>query len=137
MDKNKLDDKQMISLFKVLTNFSYDSYIGEVLQNATQKMSLNNNVLDAFFAVIKSMSYNSEMEKAVLMFMEKPNLSDYAISAILKSATLFSYDSSKVKILKSVKKHIKGKPSLKAQFKLAVKGISSDSEYRKLMNGID
>jgi len=82
------------------------------------------------------MSYDSEMEKVITNFLEKPNLTDYAFSAVLKSVGLLSYDSSKVKILKSVKKYVNGKPALQLQFKEAVKEISSDSEYRNLMNEI-
>ena len=104
---------------------------------AIPKMSLNNNVVDAFFATVKSMSYDSEMEKVITELLDKPNLTDYAISAILKSVSLLSYDSSKVRILKTVKKYVNGKPALESQFKIAVKEIRSDSEYRNLMDDID
>ena len=137
LDRNKLSDQQMIGLFEVLTHFSYDSYQREVLLQAIPKMTLNNQVVDAFFATVKSMSYDSEMERVIINLVENRNLTDYAVSSVLKASKLLSYDSSKVRVLKSVKKYVSNSPELKAEFKLAVKGINSDSEYRNLMDEMD
>lgn len=137
IDKAKLDDEQIIDLLKVLTHFSYDSYQSKVILQLVPKISLNKQIIDAFFATVKTMSYDSEMEKVILSLVENRNLTDYAVSSVIKSVRLLSYDSSKARVLKSVIKYINNNPELKSEFKMAAKAISSDSEYRSLIDDMD
>ncbi len=133
IEKNRLNNNYILSFFKVAKSLDYDSYKNDVLLKLITAMGSDSTMVDNLFEVIHTMNYDSYREKIIQKLLQKPNISDYELSWIIKSVWWLDYDSAKVTILKEVKKYIQGKPKLIEQFKLAVKTINSDTEYRKLM----
>jgi hypothetical protein len=90
--------------------------------------------LDAFFSTLISISSDAEKSRVLMECLEKDSLTKEAISYILNATTKISSNTEKGRILRSAIELIpENDEDLRNQFIETAKTISSDSEYRRVM----
>ena len=106
-----------------------------MLRRSIPQLSMKKEELDPFFDAVNSISSDSEKSRIIMELLEIDPLTGETISYILESTGKISSNTEKGRILRTAIEQIpEDNDELRNKFIETAKTISSDSEYRRVMD---
>lgn len=135
LKNHDLNDKAMVSLLNSTRRISSSSEKRSVLSSIPEINFNNAEIILAFFDALNSISSDSEKSRVLMELLEIDSLPGEAILYILDSTKKISSNTEKGRILRSAIEQIpEDNDELRNRFIETAKTISSDSEYRRVMD---
>ncbi|UZR92361.1 hypothetical protein [Chondrinema litorale] len=134
LSETTLTNESMVMVFKGIRSISSSSEKGATLRKSFHLVGKSTIADQEFFKAVESIDSSSEKGNVLSSLTDENNLSESVILQILKASETISSSSEKGHVLVSVSKVMdKSNTKLKDAYKEAARTISSDSEYRRVM----
>jgi len=131
----ELNDYSWVSLFNAAAKLSSNTEMGLVLSTAIDIMPFETKELDAFFAALGHMTSSTEQGRVSRLLVKNEKLNKYACLGILHNTRKISSNTEKSSVLMKVAEtdFIRDE-EVKSTFVAVAKTLSSDSEYRRVID---
>ncbi|MEM1136140.1 MAG: hypothetical protein AAGI07_09895 [Bacteroidota bacterium] len=137
LTQTTLTNESAILLFNAIKSIPSSSEMGNTLRKTFHLLNKNDKVDEVFFSTVKKISSYSEKANVLVALINENNLSTNIIIQLLEASQSISSSSEKARILIKLSDMIPNSDSeVKEAYKRAAKTISSDSEYRRVMEAV-
>jgi hypothetical protein len=123
--------------FDVINSMSSNAEKGSVFRSIMTEVTLSDKMMVEMFYSVEKMTSNAEMESVIREAIDKYKLSDKATIALLHTIETLSSNSEKGSCLRLLAPKLsKSNPSVMRTFKEVSNTLSSDAEYRRVMDAL-
>ncbi len=134
MKNHSMTDYAWSSLFNATTKLTSNTEMGQVLSTAIDQMPFEDQTLDAFFATADHFSSSTEHGRILRKMLKSSKLNVYACIGTLRSARKISSNTEKASVLVLLAEtDFVSNSRIKEDYKATAKTLSSDSEYRRVI----
>ncbi len=133
--ETRVPDRSRVHLFKTVGRMSSNTERGSVLRDAVGILDNDEEATEAFFNAVGKMSSNTEMGSVLRKLAKEEGLNSSSIIGLLEASEELTSNTEKGEVLVTVSQIIpKNNQDIKDAYIAAAETLTSDSEYRRVMD---